>query len=202
MNLFLSKYKLKFAKSKNVVETPMVTSIEHQELFERSKKFFEDKDIENTLDHYEKALERIDRTKLKNKTEYIQFLDSILKFCRENNLPEQEALVLRALGRTYSVFKQHVESMKCHYQSLKIQKKLGKKVETAEGLVFLAEDLEVSGNYEKSIQIFQEASEIFEDLGKLRKINDITKEINRLKEFSKEMVEDEYYLNKFQVDKY
>jgi len=180
----------------------MVTSIEHQELFERSKKFFEDKDIENTLDHYEKALERIDRTKLKNKTEYIQFLDSILKFCRENNLPEQEALVLRALGRTYSVFKQHVESMKCHYQSLKIQKKLGKKVETAEGLVFLAEDLEVSGNYEKSIQIFQEASEIFEDLGKLRKINDITKEINRLKEFSKEMVEDEYYLNKFQVDKY
>jgi len=202
LNLFLSKYKLKFAKSKNVVETPMVTSIEHQELFERSKKFFEDKDIENTLDHYEKALERIDRTKLKNKTEYIQFLDSILKFCRENNLPEQEALVLRALGRTYSVFKQHVESMKCHYQSLKIQKKLGKKVETAEGLVFLAEDLEVSGNYEKSIQIFQEASEIFEDLGKLRKINDITKEINRLKEFSKEMVEDEYYLNKFQVDKY
>jgi len=180
----------------------MVASIEHQEFFERSKKFFEDKDIENTLDHYEKALERIDRTKSKNKTKYIQFLDSILKFCRENNLPEQEALVLRALGRTYSVFKQHAESMKCHYQSLKIQKKLGKKVEIAEGLVFLAEDLEVSGNYEKSIQIFQEASEIFQALGKLRKIKDITKEINRLKEFSKEMVEDEYYLNKFQVDKY
>lgn len=202
MNLFLSKQKLKFNKIKKLVETPMVASIEHQEFFERSKKFFEDKDLENALEHYEKALERIDRTKSKNKTEYIQFLDSILKFCRENNLPEQEALVLRALGRTYSVFKQHAESMKCHYQSLKIQKKLGKKVETAEGLVFLAEDLEVSGNYEKSVQIFQEASEIFQDLGKLRKIKDITKEINRLKEFSKEMVEDEYYLNKFQVDKY
>ena len=180
----------------------MVTSIEHQELFERSKIFFEDKNLEKALHNYELALERIDRTKLKNKTEYIQFLDSILKFCRENNLPEQEALVLRALGRTYSVFKQHAESMKCHYQSLKIQKKLGKKVETAEGLVFLAEDLEVSGNYEKSVQIFQEASEIFQDLGKLKKINDITKEINRLKEFSKEMVEDEYYLNRFHVEKY
>ncbi|MFX0081943.1 MAG: tetratricopeptide repeat protein [Candidatus Hodarchaeota archaeon] len=180
----------------------MVASIEHQELFERSKKFFEEKDIENTLDHYERALERIDRTKLKNKTEYIQFLDSILKFCRENNLPEQEALVLRALGRTYSVFRQYAESMKCHYQSLKIQKRLGKKVETAEGLVFLAEDLEVSGDYDKSVKTFQEASEIFKDLGKLRKVKDITKEINRLKEFSKEMVEDEYYLNKFHVDKY
>ncbi|MFX1343722.1 MAG: hypothetical protein ACFFBC_05225 [Promethearchaeota archaeon] len=180
----------------------MVASIEHQELFERSKKFFEEKDIQNTLDHYEKALERLDRTKLKNKTEYIQFLESILTFCRDNNLPEQEAIVLRALGRTYSVFKQHAESMKCHYQSLKIQKKLGKKVETAEGLVFLAEDIEVSGDYDRSIRTFQEASDIFKDLGKLRRVKDITKEINRLKEFSKEMVEDEYYLNKFHVDKY
>jgi uncharacterized protein with von Willebrand factor type A (vWA) domain len=92
--------------------------------------------------------------------------------------------------------------MKYHYQSLKIQKKLGKKAETAEGLVFLAEDLEVSGNYDKSIEAFQEATEIFEDLGKLRKIKDITKEINRLKEFSEEMVEDEYLLHKFNVDKY
>jgi len=180
----------------------MVASIEHEELFERSKKFFEDKDIDNTLDHYKKAMERIDRTKLKNKSDYIQFLQAILQYCQENNLPEQEALVLRALGRTYSLFKQHAESMKYHYQSLKIQKKLGKKVETAEGLVFLAEDLEVSGNYDKSIEVFQEATEIFRDLGKLRNIKDITKEINRLKEFSKEMVEDEYLLHKFNVDKY
>ncbi|MHA2280351.1 MAG: tetratricopeptide repeat protein [Promethearchaeota archaeon] len=180
----------------------MVASIEHEELFEKSKKFFEEKDIENTLDHYEKAIERIDRSKLKNKSDYINFLQGILQYCQENNLPEQEALVLRALGRTYSLFKQHVESMKYHYQSLKIQKKLGKKAETAEGLVFLAEDLEVSGNYDKSIEAFQEATEIFEDLGKLRKIKDITKEINRLKEFSEEMVEDEYLLHKFNVDKY
>lgn len=180
----------------------MVASMNHTELFEKSKKFFEDKDIDNTLLNYERAIERLDRTQLKNKTEYIQFLQSILKHCIENNLPEQEALVLRALGRTYSLFKQHAEAMKCHYQSLKIQKKLGKKLETAEGLVFLAEDLEVSGNFDKSVTIFEEASEVFQDLGKLRKVKEIKKEIDRLREFSKEMVEDEYYLNKFQVDKY
>jgi hypothetical protein len=68
--------------------------------------------------------------------------------------------------------------------------------------VFLAEDLEVSGNYENSIEVFEEASDIFRDLGKLRKIEDITREVTRLKEFSKEMVEDEYMLNKFHVDNY
>lgn len=180
----------------------MVASIDHTELFEKSKKFFENGDILNTLENYEKAMERIDRSKIKNKPEYIQFLESILKHCRENNLPEEEALALRALGRTYSLFKNHVESMKYHYQSLKIQKKLGKKLETAEGLVFLAEDLEVSGNFDKSIQTFQEASEVFQDLGKLRKVKEINKEIARLEEFSREMVEDEYMLHKFNVDKY
>jgi tetratricopeptide (TPR) repeat protein len=180
----------------------MVASIEHQEFFEKSKKYFEDKDIENTLDQFEKAIERLDRSKITNKTEFIQFLQSILEYCKENNLSEQEALVLRALGRTHSIFKQYAESMKYHYQSLKIQKKLGKKVETAEGLVFLAEDLEVSGNYDECVKIFQEASELYQELGKLRRVKDINKEIDRLKEFSKEMVEDEYILQKFNVDKY
>ena len=92
--------------------------------------------------------------------------------------------------------------MKYHYLSLKIQKKLGKKLETAEGLVFMAEDLEVSGNFDKSIEIFQEAAEIFQDLGKLRNIKEIDKEISRLREFSREMVEDEYIMQKFNVDKY
>ncbi|KKL44873.1 hypothetical protein LCGC14_2361320, partial [marine sediment metagenome] len=86
--------------------------------------------------------------------------------------------------------------------SLKIQKRLGKKIETAEGLMFLAEDLEISGNYDKSIEIFIEASELFNELGKLKKTNDIAREISRLKEFSKTMIEDEYLLNKYQVDKY
>jgi len=180
----------------------MVASINHTELFEKSKKFFESGDILNTLEHYTKAMERLDRSKLKNKNEYIQFLQDIINHCRENNSPEEEALALRALARTYSIFKQHAESMKCHYQSLKIQKKLGKKVETADGLVFLAEDLEVSGNFDKSVKTFEEASEVFQELGKLRKVKEIKKEIDRLREFSKEMVEDEYYLNKFNIDKY
>jgi tetratricopeptide (TPR) repeat protein len=180
----------------------MVAIMNHTEFIEKSKKYFEDRDIPNTLDNFEKAMERIDRTKITNKSDYIQFLQSILEYCQENDLHEQEALVLRALGRTYSLFKLHAESMKYHYKSLKIQKRLGKKVETAEGLVFLAEDLEVSGNYDKSVEAFEEASEVFQELGKLRKVKDITREITRLKEFSKEMVEDEYMLNKFNVDKY
>ena len=180
----------------------MVASINHTEFFEKSRKFFENGDILNTLENYQKAMERIDRTHIQNKTEYIQFLESILNHCRDNNLPEEEALVLRALGRTHSVFKQHAESMKYHYLSLKIQKKLGKKFETAEGLVFLAEDLEVSGNFDKSIEIFKEAEEIFQDLGKLKNVKEIKKELSRLQEFSREMVEDEYMLQKFNVDKY
>ncbi len=180
----------------------MVASINHTELFEKSKKFFESGDILNTLDNFQKAMEHIDRTHIKNKNEYIQFLEDILTHCRENNLPEEEALVLRTLGRTYSLFKQYPESMKYHYQSLKIQKKLGKRLETAEGLVFLAEDLEVSGDFGKCIQTFQEASELYQELGKLRNVKEIKKEITRLKAFSKEMVEDEYILHKFNVDKY
>ncbi len=180
----------------------MVASIDHIELFEKSKKLFEDGDILSTLENYEKAMERIDRSQIKNKLEYIQFLESILNHCKENNLQEEEALVLRALGRTYSIFKQYPESMKYHYQSLKIQKKLGKKSETAEGLIFLAEDLEVSGNFDKSIEAFQEASEIFQGLGKLRRVKEIKKEITRLEAFSREIFEDEYILHKFNVDKY
>ena len=180
----------------------MVASIDHIELFEKSKKLFEDGDIKNTLENYDKAMERIDRSQLKNKQEYLQFLESILNHCREHSLTEEEALVLRSLGRTYSLFKQYPESMKYHYQSLKIQKKLGKKLETAEGLIFFAEDLEVSGNFDKSIEAFQEAVEIFQELGKLRKVKDISREISRLQEFSKEMLDDEFLLHKFNVDKY
>ena len=180
----------------------MVASINHTELFEKSKRFFESGDILNTLENYTKAMERLDRSKIKNKNDYIQFLQEIINHCRENNLPEEEALALRALARTYSIFKQHAESMKYHYQSLKIQKKLGKKLETAEGLVFLAEDLEVSGNFNKCIETFEEANDLYQELGKLRRVKEIKKELSRLKAFSKEMVEDEYYLHKFNVDKY
>jgi len=180
----------------------MVASLDHTEFFEKSKKFFEAEDITNSLESFEKAMEHVDRSSIKNKDEYIQFLLSVLKYCEENKKPEQEAMALRTLGRTYSIFKQHAESMKYHYKSLKIQKKLGRKKETAEGLVFLAEDLEVSGNFDKIIAAFQEASNIFQELGKLKKVEEIKKQISRLQEFSKEIVEDEYIMNKFHVDNY
>ena len=95
-----------------------------------------------------------------------------------------------------------MQGLKFSYQALKIQKKIGKKLDIAESLVFLAEDLEVSGNYDECIQIFTEAAEAFHELGKLRKEKDIIKKINRLEAFSKEIVEDEFIMNKFGVDNY
>jgi tetratricopeptide (TPR) repeat protein len=114
----------------------------------------------------------------------------------------EEATVLRALGRTHSKFKNHIEGLKFSYQALKIQKKLGKKQDVAESLEFLAEDLEVSGNYDECIKIFNEAGEIYKELGKLGKVKVIEKEIIRLKAFSENIIEDEYLMNKFHVDKY
>ena len=172
----------------------------NNEFFEKSKTFFDNRDLDNTLDYYDKALSYIDLKK--DKSNYIRFLKEILKYCEENELLEQEALVLRALGRTYSIFKLYVDSLKYHRESLEIQRKLGRKKELAEGLLFLAEDLEICGNYDECIDAFHGAAEIFQELGKLRKTKEIKKEISRLKEFSKEIVEDEYILQKFHVDKY
>ena len=177
----------------------MVATVED---FEKSKEFFESGDILNTIESYEKAINQIERTKAVNKEELINFLNKILKHCQENNLKNEEAMVLRALGRTYTKFKQYPLGLKYSYQSLKIQKKLGKKLDIAESLVFLAEDLEVSSNYDECVKTFSEAAEIYRELGKLRKEKEVKKEISRLKEFLKEMTEDEYLLHKFNIDKF
>ena len=169
------------------------------EFFEKSKEFFENGDISNTLESYERAISYIDP---KEKSSYIQFLNQILKYCKENQLEEEEAIVLRSLGRTHSIFKQYVESLRYHEESLRIQRKLGNKVEVAEGLLFLAEDLEVSGNYDNCLKAFEDATELFRELGKLRKAKEIQKEVDRLRSFSKQMVEEEAYLKKFHIDKY
>ena len=181
----------------------MVTIMDNNQLFEKSKEFFEKGDVTNTLDTYEKAISQIYRSKdkEKEKSDYYQFLDNLLNHCRENNLKEEEALVLRAMGRTYSIFKQYAESLKFHWESLKIERKIGKKLDVAEGLVFLAEDLELSGNFEECIKTYQDAVNTYRELGKLRKAKEIQKEVDRLKEFSKQMLEDEYYLSKFHIDK-
>lgn len=177
----------------------MVATVED---FEKSKEFFESGDILNTIESYEKAINQIERTKTIKKEELINFLNKILKHCQENNLKNEEAMVLRALGRTYTKFKQYPLGLKYSYQSLKIQKKLGKKLDIAESLVFLAEDLEVSSNYDECVKTFSEAAEIYRELGKLRKEKEVKKEISRLKEFLKEMTEDEYLLHKFNIDKF
>jgi tetratricopeptide (TPR) repeat protein len=177
----------------------MVATIDN---FEKSKEFFKLKDIPNTLETYEKVIEHIDRSKASQKSELINFLNSIVDYCRENELQEEEAMALRALGRTYSKFKDHAEGLKYSYQALKIQKKLGKRLDIADGLSFLAEDLEVSGNYDECIKSFTEAAQIYHQLGKLKREKQVKKEIERLKQFSKNMVEDEYLLNKFHIDNF
>lgn len=176
----------------------MVAEIDY---FQKSKVFFKQGDISATLESYEKVIEHL-HTKKEFKIEIIDFLTKILSFCQENNLIMEEATVLRALGRTHSKFKNHIEGLKFSYQALKIQKKLGKKQDVAESLEFLAEDLEVSGNYDECIKIFNEAGEIYKELGKLRKVKTIEKEITRLKAFSENILEDEYLMNKYHVDKY
>ncbi|MBY9004685.1 MAG: tetratricopeptide repeat protein [Candidatus Lokiarchaeota archaeon] len=176
----------------------MVAEIDY---FEKSKVFFKEGDVSATLESYKKVIEHLHNQK-EHKLEIIEFLTKIRKYCQENNLIIEEATVLRALGRTHSKFKNHIEGLKFSYQALKIQKKLGKKQDVAESLGFLAEDLEVSGNYDECIKIFNEASEIFKDLGNLRKVKEIEKEITRLKAFSETIIEDEYLMNKFHVDKY
>ena len=169
--------------------------------FKKSKVLFQQGDISATLKSYEKVIEHL-HNKKDQKKEILEFLDKILSYCQENDLVMEEATVLRALGRTHSKFKNHVEGLKFSYQALKIQKKLGKKQDVAESMEFLAEDLEVSGKYDECVKIFNEAGVIYKGLGKLKKVKDIEKEITRLKAFSEKILEDEYLMNKFNVDKY
>jgi tetratricopeptide (TPR) repeat protein len=177
----------------------MVATVEN---FKKSKEFFKNGDVLNALESFDKVLEHFDQAKELNKTEMLQFLDKILLHCKDNNLPNEEATVLRTLGRLHSKLRNHVEGLKYSYQALKIQKKIGKKLDIAESLVFLAEDLEVSGNYDDCIQTFTEAAEMFHEMGKLSKEKEIIKELTRLKAFSEEIVEDEYIRSKFHVDNY
>jgi tetratricopeptide (TPR) repeat protein len=172
------------------------------DIFQKSKEFFENGDIINTLICFDEIIEHYDSKKGNKKNELIQFLNDLLQHCRDNNLQNEEAMVLRTLGRTHTKFKDHVKGLKYSYQALKIQKKLGKKLDVAESLVFLAEDLEVSGNYEEVVKSFNEAADLFHELGELEKEDVVRIEIERLKDFSKQMVDDEYFLNKYQVDKY
>ena len=177
----------------------MVTTVEN---FKKAKEFFKNGDVPNALESFDKVLEHFDQAKELNKTELLLFLNNLLQHCRDNNLKNEEAMVLRSLGRIHSKLRNHVEGLKFSYQALKIQKKIGKKLDIAESLVFLAEDLEVSGDYDECIVIFTEAAEVFREMGKLKKEKDVIKEIDRLKAFSKEIVEDEYIMNKFHVDNY
>jgi tetratricopeptide (TPR) repeat protein len=170
--------------------------------FEKSKRFFNSGDITNTLESLEKVLDQLDRSKNEKKADIMQFLNKLLAYCQQNHLTDEEARVLRALAKAHNKYKEHAEALKYSYQALKVRKKLGKKLDIADSLVFLAEDLEVSGNYSECIINFSEAADIYRELGKLRKEKDVRKEIKRLEAFSKQMVEDEYYLNKFHIDKF
>ena len=53
-------------------------------------------------------------------------------------------MALRSLGRIHSIFGQHVDSLNYHRESLKLQRKLGRKIDIAQGLVMLGEDLEIA----------------------------------------------------------
>ncbi|GAH08704.1 unnamed protein product, partial [marine sediment metagenome] len=61
-----------------------MVAIMNNGFFEKSKKFYENGDLSNALDYYEKALSYIDLSK--GKSVYIQFLEMILNHCKENKL--------------------------------------------------------------------------------------------------------------------
>ena len=170
--------------------------------FEKSKEFFKCGDILNALESFTKALDSSDTSKDADKKELILFLENLLQYSKDNNLGNEEAMILRTLGRTHSKFRNHVEGLKYSYQALKIQKKIGRKLDVADSLVFLAEDLEIPGNYDECIKCFTEAAEIFHELGKLNKEKEIKNEIKRLEDFSEQIVKDEFNLKKFNIDNY
>ena len=172
----------------------------NENLFNRSKELFKSGDIESTLETYEKALSKIDHSADSKK--YILFLQDILDYCREHNLKEEEAVALRAMGRTYSIFKKYVDSLKYHWLSLKIQRKLGKKKEVAQGLTFVAEDLEVRGDYDESRESYNEAIRIYEELGKTDEVEALKEKLKRIENFSKEALEEDYIRSKFNIDNY
>ncbi|TFF63492.1 MAG: tetratricopeptide repeat protein [Promethearchaeota archaeon] len=176
----------------------MVAIMGNENLFETSKELFKSGDIANTLETYEKAISNIDHSSDSKK--YIVFLKALLKYCKENNLQEEEAIALRAMGRTYSIFKQYVDSLKYHWLSLKIQRKLGKKKEVAEGLKFIAEDLEVRGDYDESIESYREAMKLYEGLGKKEEVQTIKKKLKKLDDFASSLSNEDYLLSKFNID--
>ena len=175
----------------------MVATVDN---FEKSKEYFKQGDILSTLDSFDKVIESIDRSKPKDKLRLIDFLNGLLTYCRENNLKKEEAFVLRALGRVHSKYKDHKEGLNYSYQAVKIHRGLGKKSDIADSLVFLAEDLEASGKFDECIKSYNEAADIYHEIGKRRKEKDIMKEISRLDQFSREEVEDEYIKHKFHID--
>lgn len=165
--------------------------------FKKSKTSFQNGDLSNTLNFFEKSIPKIDKSEEPSK--YLNFLNELLGYCKEKNLVEVEAVVLRFLGRVNLQFEKYVESLNFHKESLKIQRKLGKKLEIANQLLFLGEDLELLERYEESIKSLTSAADLFKELGKYKKVKEINKEITRIKDFSKKMLEDEYLLNKFHV---
>ncbi|MBY9007948.1 MAG: hypothetical protein KGD63_14495 [Candidatus Lokiarchaeota archaeon] len=177
-----------------------MVAIMGEDLFKRSKEFFKSKDIKNTLETYEKFLHNLDHTK--DHKEYIDFLKNILTFCEKKGLRDEEALILRDMGRTYSIFKKYPDSLKHHRLSLKIQRQLGKKREVADGLLFIAEDLVVSGAFEECFKSYEEAMDIYQKLGNIENVRKIENKLKSLKEYSKEAVEEDYIMNKFHVDEY
>ena len=165
--------------------------------FDKSKTSFQNGDLSNTINFFEKSIPEIDKSE--NPEKYVNFLKELLRHCLDNNFVEAEATILRLLGRVSLQFEKYVESLKFHRKSLKIQRRLGKKLEIANQLLFLGEDLELLERYEESIKSLESAADLFEGLGKYDKVNEIKDEVRSIKDFSKKMLEDEYLLNKFHV---
>ena len=59
--------------------------------------------------------------------------------------------------------------------------------------------MEISGNQKESIRAYQSAAELYYDLGKLRKVKEIKKYLSQIEYLSKQMIESDYLLSKFNI---
>lgn len=165
--------------------------------FEKCRGYFENGDLTNTIDCFEKSIALINKDD--DPQPYYDFLMRLLEHCQENQLKDEEALVLRTLGRTHSIFSDYIKSLNFHRESLKIQRKIGRKLDIANGLVFMAEDLEITEKFEDCIDAYQGAQDMFKEIGKIRKAKELEKKITQLKKITKELEKDEFYLRKFHL---
>lgn len=177
----------------------MVAIMSNNELFEKSRLCFNEGDVQAAIEHLEALISSMNAGEIKENDDHVQYLNDLLKYCRDNQLVELEAKVLRVLGTAYRLLNKLKESENFHHESLKIQRKSGRKADLADGLVLLSDSLQINGKHDECLDALKTAADIYRELGKLRREKELRKHISKLEKFSKDMLDEDYYVRKFHI---